>query len=66
MEVIEWHSGKDASGPLFECAYGSINFINMFFGCGYFNDSIFRQLLYSLVELHAHEGSLYYHDTFGI
>ena len=34
MEVLERHSGDNEYGPLFECTDGSLNFIDLFFGCG--------------------------------
>ena len=65
MEVLESHSDNDASGPLLECAYGSLNLRNVFFGGGGVDKvKFFHHII--LVELHVHEDSLYYHDTSGI
>ena len=60
------HNGNDASDPLLDCAYGSINFRNIIFGGGGVHNGILHQIIYSFVELHVHEDSFYYHDASGI
>ena len=59
MEVLERHSGNDASGTIFDCVDGSLDFINMLFGVRGVHNDIFYQLVYSIVELHVHKNSFY-------
>ena len=60
------HSGNDVSDTLLDYANVSLNFSNMFFGNRGVNNSILHQLIYGLVEFHAHVDSFYYHATSGI
>ena len=66
MEVLERYSGENAYGILFDCENGSLNFNDVFFFSRGFNNNIFHQIFYSLVELRVHEDILYYDATFGI
>ena len=66
MEVLEKHSGNYSSGPLLDCADGSLNFSNILFGRGGVHGGIFCQLVYIFVEIHIHEDILYHHATSGI
>ena len=66
MEVLDRKISDDTSGPLLDCEYGSINFRDAFFCGGGVHNKIFHQLVYSLVKLHVHEDSMYYHATSGI
>ena len=66
MEVLERNDGEDALDPIFEYADASFNFINMFFSGGGFHNGIVHHLIYSIVKIHVHEDSLYYHATSGI
>ena len=66
MEVIERHSGNNALGTIFDCAYGYLNFSDMLFGGGGVHKTILYHLIYSVVKIHVHEDSLYYHATSGI
>ena len=66
MEVLEYHSSGDELGPLFDCADGSFNFINMLFGGRGVHNGIFHQLIYSLVGIYVHKDSFYYHTNSGI
>ena len=66
MEVLESHSGNYVSVPLLDCADGSLNLNNMFFGGGGAHNKISHQLIYIIVELHTYEDSFYYHPYSGI
>ena len=61
MEVLEWHSGDDALGPLFEFEDFSPNSINMLFGIRGVHNNILHKIINSLVELHVHEDGFYHH-----
>ena len=68
MEVLERHSGNNASGNLFDCEDISItiNFSKMFFGSGDVHNKNFHQLIYSIVGIHFHDDRFYYQDNSGI
>ena len=66
MDVPEWCSGGDASGPFFKFAYGYFDLINILFGDGGAHNDIFHQIIYSLVELCFHDFIFYYHANSGI
>ena len=66
MEVLEQHSREDALITLFDCADGSLILRNLFFGGRGVHNEIFLHLIHSIVELHVHDNSLYYHATSGI
>ena len=65
MEVLERDSGDNASGIILDCEDGSINFRDVFFGCRGLHNGILHRLVYSFVEIHVHEDTLYYHITSG-
>ena len=58
MEVLEKHSGNDASGPLLDCANSSLNLSDVLFGGGGVHNKSFHQSVYSLVEIHVQKYSM--------
>ena len=63
---LKGNRGDNASGALFECVDGSLNFSNMFFGFGGVHNAISHLSVYGIAKFHIHMDILYYHATYGI
>ena len=63
MDILEWHGAENSSGYIFHYVDGLFNISDMLFSSGVVKNIIVHNIVYGLVNIYVHEGSMYYHAT---